>query len=131
LVKGESRTYHQNGQLSTLDYWHGGERDGPYKDWHENGLIWEKSFRVKGLTTGLCSIWGNTLIPAFLSYWIPDLLMLRASGYHSISFRNYMALLYFKDRLRKHLRNKIVEQCQDPCYRMPLIPSHIVAGYCI
>jgi hypothetical protein len=48
-----------------------------------------------------------------------------------LNLRIVMSLLHFKNRLRIRVREKIINACHSRPYGMPLIPSHIVAGYCI
>jgi hypothetical protein len=147
----ESKTYYKNGQLYEHEFYNDKmDREGLSTVYYKTGQIMVQSWFHQGMLDGICKLWSK-----------PGKLMLREHysknerhgpskvWYNSRALRSYrlyyngkrladltlkivMSLLHFKNRLRIRVRQRIVEQLNNPSnFKLPLIPSHIVAGYCI
>ena len=52
LKQGEYKDYHDNGQLWEHTFFQNDKRHGEYKDYHYNGQLWEHSFYQNGKLHG-------------------------------------------------------------------------------
>jgi antitoxin component YwqK of YwqJK toxin-antitoxin module len=147
--EGEHKLWYPNGQLCSSKFYHKGKRDGitttysddgimisltryskgelhgMYKLWHRNGYIYEYVYFCNGKREGQHKTYNTDGSIYMHSYFYHDCRI----AY--LTVRKVMALLYFKNRLRIKLRQKIVNRLTEQPQRIPLIPSHIIAGYCI
>jgi hypothetical protein len=129
-LHGISQSWHRDGQRKCHASYFAGKLHGEYIDWHyDTGRIWEHTVYENGGRIGYRK-WRS---PDGSLKWRDYILMRDRERCHiDLSLRAVMSLLHFKNRLRIRVRNKIVNKCNDrACYGLPLIPSHIVAGYCI
>jgi antitoxin component YwqK of YwqJK toxin-antitoxin module len=58
--EGPSRTYYDDGGLWVEERWREGERDGPFVEWHRNGLKARAGAYVAGRKSGPWTTWRDT-----------------------------------------------------------------------